>query len=94
MTVKVTTDIFCDFCPNWTHGCVSWKEQRRKARNISHNDGWKTARIAGKTVDMCPNCQPPNEEPIICNACGEEVNGPLQDGLCQECYCIPEMWGE
>ncbi len=58
MTVRVTTDIFCDFCPEWIFGLVSWREERREARKISHDAGWRTFKYEGvKLCDMCPNCQ-------------------------------------
>ena len=58
MAIRVTTDIFCDFCYNWIHGKVSWKEERRLARAESKDAGWRLFKYEGrKWCDMCPACQ-------------------------------------
>lgn len=57
MTIKVTTDVFCNVCGNWVHGLVDFDKQAQMARDIARDQGWITQRRDGKLVDLCPNCQ-------------------------------------
>jgi len=57
MGLLVTTDIDCDFCPDWAHGVVAHRVQKRRARETAHKAGWITRRGKnGRTVDVCPSC--------------------------------------
>lgn len=58
MSATVTTDIFCDFCSNWEHGCTGPTENRKKARKIVKDKGWIRKRGSdGSMKDVCPACQ-------------------------------------
>jgi hypothetical protein len=57
MSVSVTTDIFCDICHyNWISGLTSHTMQSVRARQIARMAGWTRVRIAGRFLDICPEC--------------------------------------
>ena len=66
MTVKITTDVFCDCCRNWVHGTVWLEPERRQARRLAHELGWITCRSVGggPMLDICPGCQEAGREPL------------------------------
>lgn len=57
MSVTVTTDVFCDGCGVWIHGCVGPRPEHRAARRVAKAHGWKYQRSSTrKMVDLCPRC--------------------------------------
>lgn len=54
--IRVTTDVFCDECGNWsTHGTSS-KAEPASAREGARSRGWRTTRRDRRLVDLCPPC--------------------------------------
>ena len=57
MSIVVTTDVFCDWCPVWTSGTTGRNRIRaRLARRNARENGWATKRSASGWVDLCPDC--------------------------------------
>lgn len=52
MSFTITTDVFCDKCPDWTPGESSNRINRRKALSLAKERGW-TVR---KKKHLCPMC--------------------------------------
>ncbi len=52
MSFTITTDVFCDTCPVWTHGDVAMRVKRASAWAVAKSKGWKM--IKGKHI--CPQC--------------------------------------
>lgn len=56
MAIKVTTDVFCDTCPNWVHGVVGEGSMKSTARLVAKEAGWKGEINYGCIRDVCPKC--------------------------------------
>jgi hypothetical protein len=57
MSISVTTDVFCDIChDNWISGLTSHTVQSVCARRIARMAGWTRVRVAGRLLDVCPEC--------------------------------------
>lgn len=59
MSARVTTDIFCDKCGDWTNGVTSARIGAKKARRIAKSRGWAYRRSTEEPypmVDLCPSC--------------------------------------
>jgi hypothetical protein len=64
MSVRITTDVFCDYpndagneCGNWTDGAMSvCKVRATAARYNATKSGWKRIKLDGKVLDVCPVC--------------------------------------
>lgn len=59
MSITVTTDVFCDGCPNWFDGGITGSrpdavEARRVAR--LHGGYTRERGADGKLRDLCPRC--------------------------------------
>jgi len=52
VSFTIITDVFCDSCPNWVHGCVCYKADKVKAWKKATSVGWKKV---GKKL-VCPDC--------------------------------------
>jgi hypothetical protein len=57
MSFIITTDVSCDNCPDWVHGCVSTRILKAKALKRAKQLGWK--KIKGAV--LCPRCARPDE---------------------------------
>lgn len=53
MSVRVTTDVFCDGCGRWAHYCVSNDSLIRDAQRAAKAQGWTFDR---KGDCQCPAC--------------------------------------
>ena len=63
MVIQYTTDVHCDFCPDYVSGPVGTQPQQARARVIAKDIGWK--RLRGKNkwmIDICPKCQKEGKE--------------------------------
>ncbi len=56
MSITITTDVFCDTCGQWTHGIAIDRPERRYARRIAKDRGWKRKKVHGRMRDVCPAC--------------------------------------
>lgn len=57
MSVTVSVDIFCDFCPDWTEGgCYNYIKVR-VARKKAKERGWVYKKRGICYYDICPKCQ-------------------------------------
>lgn len=57
MSATVSTDIFCDNCPDWIHGVTGPRQDMDKARAVAAAVGWTRHRLGrGRLVDLCPDC--------------------------------------
>ena len=59
MSIRPYYDVWCDVEKD---GCIGWEQQatsstRRDAWRRAKACGWKSKRVAGKTIHVCPNCQ-------------------------------------
>lgn len=52
MSFTITTDVFCDYCPQWTSGVVEGRINRAKAWKKAKSEGW--SKENGKHI--CPDC--------------------------------------
>ena len=62
MSITITTDVFCDICPNWTFGTTGSRPRARVARRNAKRAGWVRQRRDGKLVDICPLCKNDEQE--------------------------------
>ncbi len=64
MTIRITTDVHCDYCPNWIHGMVWKMAMARQARELARGADWVTRRSGGgePMLDICPQCQEKKQE--------------------------------
>lgn len=58
MSVRITTDVFCDTCGLWQHGCVSHKAHIREAQQAAKKAGWTFKRNADCTCPKCNGSKP------------------------------------
>jgi hypothetical protein len=56
MTIRYTTDIFCDQCANWLHGTISEQPKGQECLDMARELGWTRKVIRGRKVDLCPEC--------------------------------------
>lgn len=56
MSLTYSTDVFCDDCGNWTHGCI--RVSAITARRVARLEGWKCMKIKNGWLDLCPECAP------------------------------------
>lgn len=58
MSYRITTDIFCDQCLDWTPGVVTHFEVRiTAAREIARLRGWTCPKKKSEFLkDLCPIC--------------------------------------
>ena len=64
MTIRITINVHCDYCPNRFHG-VSWtKPMARQARELARAADWIARRSGGgePMLDICPECQEKERE--------------------------------
>lgn len=52
MSIRITTDVFCDGCGMWAHFCVAAKPKVSRARAAAKADGW----TATTKMITCPDC--------------------------------------
>lgn len=57
MSVRKMLDVFCDFCIAWTDGGGAKTPQKARAHVRRTNPRWKTRRMGGQLVDLCPDCE-------------------------------------
>jgi len=63
MTIKITTDVFCDYCPNWVHGFIASRPMSRQARRLARGMDWRARWGRGRSLlDICPQCQEKERE--------------------------------
>lgn len=57
MSIVVSTDVFCDNCPNWcaTATVTGRRVAAREARETARADGW----LIEPGRDLCPACAGP-----------------------------------
>lgn len=57
MSYSITTDVFCDECGDWVHGCVSYKVRKITASNVAIKEhGWHINYLNGIKKHYCPDC--------------------------------------
>ena len=58
MSVRITTDIFCDQCSNWEHGVTCDAPDIKSTRKALKKLGWtyKLNTEEGYYEDLCPAC--------------------------------------
>lgn len=56
MSEMKTIDIQCDDCGNWINGMTGRNASFRKVRAMAKENGWHSVVIAGKLLDLCPEC--------------------------------------
>ena len=61
MSIRVTTDVFCDLCGNWQEGTTDKEVQAAYARQVAAKRGWRTVRRDRKLIDICPTCRKKEE---------------------------------
>ncbi len=54
--IRITTDVFCDNCPQWIYGTISYKAKSRYARQIAKKAGWSYS-TKNNNNDLCPVCK-------------------------------------
>ena len=66
MSTCITTDVFCDLCPEWVHGCTGMKKDAHLARRVAkHTHEWTRRRIFARTLDLCPACSTLTDRMIL-----------------------------
>lgn len=58
MVVRLSHDVFCDFCGDWTHSFVDVNVNRNLAMKKAKKKGW--VRYRGR--DYCPTCWKETED--------------------------------
>lgn len=59
MSYTTTTDVFCDVCHQWTHGCTGWtgNKAKREAWLAAKADGYIRYKAEdGRVSHMCGQC--------------------------------------
>ncbi len=58
MSITVETDVFCDWCSNWTEGIVAKHERVHQSRAIAREQGWRFRWSPKRRQfeDVCPDC--------------------------------------
>ena len=57
MSIRYTTDMFCDECNYWQGGCTSTRPQGGVVQKAARAAGWTTRRATdGQTDWICPRC--------------------------------------
>lgn len=58
MTIRVTTDVFCDGegCHEWADGVVRSVADSVAARRSAKSKGWQRRWVDDHFVDLCPMC--------------------------------------
>ena len=62
MTIRITTDVFCDGrnCAQWCEGVVGSKADATAARaNAARKDEYGKRWVYVGKKDLCPDCAPP-----------------------------------
>lgn len=62
MSITISVDVFCNYCPNWVHGMMGYKPGVRRARRKAKAEGWvrRLSPATGMMVDICPACAKKN----------------------------------
>lgn len=53
MSATISTDIVCDRCDDWMHGCTGDAPNRKLARERARRIGWRCDYHGG---DICERC--------------------------------------